>query len=167
MLVFQVAAALLLAGDPDGVIATAPETPVLLETGSAPVAPSVQGAAQEAAPHGLTTDQQIDRWLAARDPTSAPFAEGPGPVDDRKVHGEFSAGIGTEGYRDYGAAVSFPIGESGRLDFSWRQVENGYGYRYGQGYYRGWAEPGVPGAPARSVGAGLDWGSSRPEAMQR
>ena len=33
---------------------------------------------------------------------------------------------GAGGYRDYAAAVSLPIGESGRLDISVRQVENGY-----------------------------------------
>ncbi len=47
------------------------------------------------------------------------------------MHSEVDVGIGTGGYRSYGAAVSLPIGENGRLNLSYRQVENGYGYGYG------------------------------------
>src|SRR5690606_30006232 len=90
-----------------------------------------------ARPHGLTTDEQIARWLAARSADSAPADESPAWRDDRKMHGEFNVGFGTGGYRDYGAAVSLPIGDSGRLDVSVRQVENGYPYGYGYGYGRG------------------------------
>jgi hypothetical protein len=135
-----VAAALSASGpdDQDGVVATAPATPVVLDATQAPVAPTVEGAAQQAAPHGLTTDQQIDRWLEARDPGATPYADGQlEPRDDRKMHGEFTAGIGTGGYRHYGAAVSMPLGENGRLNLSFTQVENGfygYGYGYGRGY---------------------------------
>lgn len=123
--------------DQDGVVATAPATPVVLDAAHAPVAPTVEGAAQQAAPHGLTTDQQIDRWLEARDPGNTPYADGElAPRDDRKMHGEFTAGIGTGGYRHYGAAVSLPLGENGRLNLSYTQVENGYPgyYGYGHGY---------------------------------
>lgn len=128
----------LAAGGPDeqdGVVATAPATAVVLDATQAPVAPTVEGAAQQAAPHGLTTDQQIDRWLAARDPANIPYADGElTPRDDRKMHGEFTAGIGTGGYRHYGAAVSLPLGDSGRLNLSFSQVENGFpGYGYGLG----------------------------------
>lgn len=62
---------------------------------------------------------------AARDP----FA-----FDDRKVHGEVFAGIGTGDYTAFGARVSLPIGESGRLDLSYNESKNspwGYGYGYG------------------------------------
>ncbi|MGZ9100670.1 MAG: hypothetical protein ACXW3O_13280 [Brevundimonas sp.] len=132
-------AAALLAGDPDGVVATAPATAVDLEATARPTAPSVEGAAQAAVPHGLSTDQQIDRWIDARSTADKPWAEAaPEALDDRKMHGEVSFGIGTGGYRDYGAAVSLPIGANGRLDLSYRQVENGYPYggygRYGYGY---------------------------------
>lgn len=126
------------AGDPDGVVATAPATPVVLDAAQGPVVPTVEGAVQQVAPHGLSTDQQIDRWLETRDPGNTPYADGElTPRDDRKMHSEFTAGIGTGGYRHYGAAVSLPIGENGRLNLSFTQVENGfpgYGYGYGDGY---------------------------------
>ena len=141
-------------GDQDGVVATARETPVVLDArAAAPVAPSVGAAAQAAAPHGLTTDAQIERWLSDRDPATEPFADA--YADDRKVHGVFDVGVGTDGFRSYGAAVSMPVGENGRLDLSFRQVENGYPYGYGYGYgdpaldYPGYAFPGYkPYAPA-------------------
>lgn len=128
--------AALLASDPDGVVATAPATTVDLEASIQPVAASTEGATQDAVPHGLTTDEQIDRWIAARSTADKPWAEAANAAaDDRKMHGEFSVTVGTGGYRDYGAAVSLPVGEHGRLDLSYRQVENGYPYgRYGSGY---------------------------------
>lgn len=143
-------AAALLAMDPDGVVVTAPATTVDLEATAQPVAASTEGATQDAVPHGLTTDQQIDRWIAGRSTADKPWAEAARePVDDRKVHGEVSFGIGTGGYRDYGVAVSLPVGENGRLDLRYRQVENGYPYAYyGSGldrtYYddSGYAFPG-------------------------
>lgn len=146
----------LLASDPDGVVATAPATAVDLEAAARPVAASTEGATQDAVPHGLSTDQQIDRWLAARSTADTPWGEAGGqPADDGKVHGEVSFGIGTGGYRDYGVAVSLPLGEHGRLDLSYRQVENGYPYAYyGSGldnrYYddSGYAFPGHPGPGA-------------------
>ena len=136
MLITLMAAAAVLGSDPQGAMATAPATPVTLDVADAPSAPSVEGAAQEAAPHGLTTDQQIDRWLASRAPAATPWTDGV-LADDREMHSEFSVTVGTGGYRDYGAAVSLPVGEDGRLDVSFRQVENGY-YGYGPG---GWGDP--------------------------
>ena len=128
--------------EPDGVISTAPATTVSLDaTARAPTAPSVQGAAQQASEaHGLTTDEQIDRWIAARSPDDKPYSsDALRLTDDRKMHSEVDVGFGTGGYRSYGAAVSLPIGENGRLNLSYRQVENGYGYGgyggYGYGGY--------------------------------
>ena len=145
-------AAALLAMDPDGVVVTAPATTVDLGATVQPVAASTEGATQDAVPHGLSTDQQIDRWIAGRSTADKPWAEAANePVDDRKPHGEVSVGIGTGGYRDYGVAVSLPIGENGRLDLRYRQVENGYPYGgYGGGYDHryfddsGYAFPGYP-----------------------
>ena len=119
--------------EPDGVVTTAPATTALLDGATAPAAPPVGQAPQSMTPHGLNTDQQIAQWLAAR--ASEPAAHDESPVwrDDRQPHGEVSVGFGTGGYRDYGAAVSLPIGESGRLDISVRQVENGYSHAYGYG----------------------------------
>lgn len=124
--------------EPDGVISTAPATSVSLDAAAAaPEAPSAQGAAQQASEaHGLTTDEQIDRWIAARSPDEKPYSsDSLRLMDDRKVHSEVDVGFGTGGYRSYGAAVSLPIGENGRLNLSYRQVENGYGYGYPYGGY--------------------------------
>lgn len=145
------------ASDQDGVVATAPATAVDLSATAQPVAPSTDGATQEAVPHGLSTDEQIDRWMAARSTADKPWAEAAEEAaDDGKVHGEVSLGVGTGGYRDYGVAVSLPLGEHGRLDLRYRQVENGYPYGsyYGQGlehpYYddSGYAFPGYQPAAA-------------------
>jgi hypothetical protein len=131
----------LVGSDPDGVVATAPEASVDLGATLVPTAPSVEGAARSAAlsateglaPQALDTDAQIERWLAAGASGERPGEAGdPFWRDDGEPHGEFSFGIGTGGYRDYGAAISLPLGEHGRLGLSYRQVENGY-YRYGYG----------------------------------
>ena len=123
-------------GDPVSVVATAPATPVDLGATAAPEAPSLGGAGPSASdPHGLSTDQQIAQWLAARAPSQTPPAEETRVWrDDRETHGEVSVGFGTGGYRDYAAAMSLPLGESARLDISVRQVKNGYPYGYGYGY---------------------------------
>jgi hypothetical protein len=50
------------------------------------------------------------------------------------MHGVVSAGIGTGGYKDFGAAVSLPLGENGTLNLSFSQTKNApwsYGYGYG------------------------------------
>jgi hypothetical protein len=129
-------AAALGAAEPDGVVATARPTGVDLSVTAQPLAPSTAGATQDAVPHGLSTDEQIERWVAARSVSDSPWAEtAGGPAEDRKMHGEVSLGIGTGGYRDHGAWVSLPLGETGRLDISYRQVENGFGYgAYGPRY---------------------------------
>lgn len=140
-------AAALAGGDPDEIVTTAPATTVDLTAAASavPDAPTASGAAQQAArPHNLTTDQQIDRWLESRDPEATPYSRerAARPVDDRKMHGEFVAGIGTGGYRDYGMAVTLPVGDNARLSLSYRQTENGlysgYGYPYGSGQLGGY-----------------------------
>lgn len=139
-------AAALAGSDPDGVVTTAPATTVDLTAVTRPAAASAEGAARQAAePHNLTTDQQIDRWLESRDPDATPYSgeRAARPVDDRQMHGEFTAGIGTGGYRDYGMAVSLPIGENGRLNLSYRETKNGL-YGYGYPYSGGGALGGSP-----------------------
>lgn len=130
-------------GDPggaqDGVIATAPATAVALDATTDPSAPPVQGPGPSTVQE-LTTDEQIARWLTARTPDPTPFDGAPVWRDDRKMHGEVSVGVGTGGYRDYGAAMSLPIGENGRLDLSIRKTENDY--RYGHPYGYGYGHPG-------------------------
>jgi len=140
--------ALLMAGaltevDPARVVAHAPATSVDLAATSQPIAPSPGGAAQSGVPLNLTTAEQIDRWLAARPTDEQPYERPRGESrDDGALHGEVSVSVGTGGYREYGAAVSMPVGENGRLDLSYRQIENGYpyvGYGYGGGYGDGYA----------------------------
>jgi len=132
----------LTSGDPDGVVSTAPATSVDLAATVQPAAPSVEGAAQAGVPHNLSTDAQIDRWIAARSVAAKPYAGVRNEsLDDGKPHGEVSVSIGTGGYRDYGVVVSGPIGENGRYSLSYRRVENGYpyrGYGYGGVYGQTW-----------------------------
>lgn len=154
--------------DQDSVVTTAPATPAVLDGAEAPVAPAVGAAAQSTTPHGLNTDQQIAQWLAARAPAPAPEVDSPLWRDDRKAHGEISVGVGTGGYRDYAAAVSLPIGESGRLDLSVRQSENDpYAYRYGHGpaYDPYFADSGYafPGQTAPGAAIGYERHLSRPD----
>ena len=154
--------------DPDGVVATAPRG--ALDLSSAAVAPIAAAppspTAQDAAPHGLTTEEQIQGWIAAR--ASAPsFEEAVIAVsaDDRQMHGMVEAGIGTGGYRSYGAAVSLPVGENGRLDLAYREGRNQpyywgypgafgstYGPTYGLGRYRGY-----DGGDSRTLSMGFSW----------
>ncbi|GAA0620061.1 hypothetical protein GCM10009422_14610 [Brevundimonas kwangchunensis] len=128
------------ADDPDGVVATAPRTPIDLDPAYTPVAPTVTGAAQQAAPHGLTTDQQIDRWLDARNPDVRPFENDDGEAaPERRMRTEITAGIGTGGFRQYGAAVTLPLGDHGSLGFSYNEVKNGYPmWGYGPGEPAPW-----------------------------
>lgn len=163
--------------DPDGVVATAPtNAPTLAQAmNAAPQAAVVAPTAQDAQPHGMTTEQQIQSWIADRTP-GASFDEAPAPgtQDDRQMHGMVEAGIGTGGYRSYGAAVSMPVGENGRLDLAYREARNqpwGYGYGYpgryglaGPGFYSPY---GVRGrgyggdTTSKSLSMGFSWSKDR------
>ena len=167
-------AGVLSGGEPDGVVITAPATTVDLAATVQPTASAVEGAAQAAVPHGLTTDEQIDRWIAARSPANKPFADGEARAevaDDRKMHGEMTVAVGTGDYREYGVAVSLPIGETSQLDLSYREIHNGdgrgrHGYDYGDPYDLddgGYAFPGYqPGALAE-----FEWRARRPGGSPR
>lgn len=127
-----IAATLAGGGDPDGVVSTAPKGDGSVLVGAVtPTAPDVPGVSgQEITPHGLSTDQQIDRWISQRTEADKPFADGGGPwaEDDRKMHSEFSAAIGTGDFSAFSAAVSIPIGENARVDLSYSRSKNDYGY---------------------------------------
>ncbi|WP_374389118.1 hypothetical protein [Brevundimonas sp.] len=151
--------------DPDGVVATAPAG--ALDLASAAAAPVPVAApsptAQDAAPHGMTTEEQIQRWIAARERgQSFEEAVAAAPADDRQMHGMVEAGIGTGGYRSYGAAVSLPVGENGRLDLAYREGRNepwswgGYPGAYGPGYGLG-RYPRFNGGDTRSLSMGFSW----------
>ncbi|MBN9466903.1 MAG: hypothetical protein J0J08_14835 [Brevundimonas sp.] len=148
--------------DPEGVVTTAPANSAGVAAAMAARQPAVEApapTAQDAAPHGMTTEQQIQNWIASRAPgESFEQAVASAPADDRQMHGMVEAGIGTGGYRSYGAAVSLPIGENGRLDLSYREGKNDYwltpGYfypRYGFGAYRG------VDSLSRSMSVGFNW----------
>lgn len=144
--------------DPEETIRTATVPGVSAETVAAEGEAAAEAAAnaptliveQDREPHGLTTDQQISRWLA--DAPAVPSGTGAaydGPIDgiawdsERRVRSEFSVGIGTEGYRQYGASVSVPLGERGHLELHYSEVRNGYpAYgSYGYGYDPDWMDP--------------------------
>src|SRR3990167_2267 len=105
--------------------------------------------------------------------TAAPEAPAPGPQDDRQMHGMVEAGIGTGGYRSYGAAVSLPVGENGRLDLAYREGRNQpWGYGYGGGYrlrrpgfyspYGGWSGRGYGAAStSKSLSMGFSWSKDK------
>lgn len=160
------------AGPQDGVVATAPATPVMLDPAASPTPPA---SSPQTAVDGLTTDEQIARWLSARAVEPTPYGGAPLWRDDRKPHGEVSIGVGTGGYRDYGVAMSLPIGESGRLDLSYRQAENGYPYGYGydghgyEGYgYDGYGGPSAYSRSRTSVTHGFgEWAGAGGETPRR
>ena len=142
--------------DPQGVVTTAPAGHQSVPTDAvAPVATEVPGASQQTiTPHGLSTAEQIDRWVGQRDPSAKPFSQASvgrnarwagdswGRVDDRKMHGEVSAAIGTGDFSEYSAAVSIPVGESARVDLEYRQTKNGYGQYGYPGFYPGYGRYG-------------------------
>lgn len=154
MLISLMALALAVYDGPDGVIATAPATPAPpLAAAADPEASTPISAAQvpattvqSATPHNLTTDEQIARWIDRRQSGGPVFVEDQGPSDDRKLHGEVSGGVGTGGYRDVGVWMSIPIGETGRIDLSYSQTENGLFpyYRDPRGLDRYYRDPDAP-----------------------
>jgi hypothetical protein len=167
MMIELAAAAMLLANmDPEGVVTTAPRgeqavpaaTAAMLAASTTDASPST--TVQSAAPHGLSTDEQIARWIGDRTAETA----GRAPTDPwgdqfepRKMHGEVSVGVGTGGYRDYAATVSMPLGEKGVLNFSISQTKNSpwsyYGYGSAWDYpYAGYGRP---------FGVNEPWGRER------
>ena len=145
-------AELALSDDQDGVITTSPSgvQSVAADAVAPVVAANPSVSLQSISPHGLTTAQQIDRWVGERSgverslwsDTRDPFAF----RDDRKIHGEVTAGVGTNDYSAFGARVSIPVGETGRINLSYSQSRNspwlygydGYAGRYGRVYSNGY-----------------------------
>ena len=176
-MILVLAALASLAGDPEGVVTTArDDTAALAQAMSAPEpVATATPTSQDAAPHDLATDEQINQWLAGRARSDAePYAEDDlvGAPEERKMHGVVSAGIGTGGYRSFGAAVSVPIGDQADLTVAYSEGRNlpySYGYGYEPGGFGGYGY-GRPGGfeydphrvgRSRSVAVGLDWSNSR------
>lgn len=173
MLTAIAAAALIVSGaeepsDPDGVVATARGGTGSVLVGA--VAPTSDAspdaaAASRVTTQNLTTQEQIDRWISARSDVE-PFANE--AEDDRRVHGFASVGVGTNDYSSFAVGVSMPIGENGRVDLSYSETKNGYGYPgYGySGYGYGSAGYGYGlGYHARPFGAGAFSNSGRSRSM--
>jgi len=142
--------AVMASDDPEGVVTTAPAGHQSVVTDAeAPVAVEVPAASgQTITPHGLTTADQIDQWISKRAEAPKPFSDAADPwrpVDDRKMHSQFSAAIGTGDFSSYSAAVSIPVGETGRVDLEYRQTKNGYGLYGYPGFYPGYGRYGAYG----------------------
>lgn len=128
--------------DPEAVVTTAPRVAQFVALDAvAPVASEVPAVSTQAiTPHGLTTAEQIDQWVGQRSASAKPFSDdSTGDIwrqqDDRKMHGEVSASIGTGDYTAWSGTVSIPVGENARVDVSYSQSKNSpYGYGYGYGY---------------------------------
>ena len=156
--------ALALAVSDGEIVATAPRDSAAATALSAPAQTSEAPtpSAADAQPHGLTTAQQIDNWMTPRSADRPMFDERAAaeePVDDREMHGWVEGSIGTGGYRSYGAAVSLPIGESGRLGLMYRESRN-----EPYAYWGDWAHPTYGrgtspfyGDSRRSMGASFTW----------
>ena len=54
---------------------------------------------------------------------AAPAAD----ADDRQVHGEVWAGVGTHGYRDVGTAMTAPVGRCGSVSIAIDRSEGSFG----------------------------------------
>lgn len=159
MVASLIAALALMGAEEPQVVATAPRGDAAQAAMTAPsTTPAVQTPSPQT-PHGLSTDEQISHWLSARSPgrreADAPLWEEP---EERRMHGEVSASIGTGGYRDVSAWASMPLGENGELTIAVSQSRNApWGY-YPHGAYDphrpfglydpsrpyGWVLPGAP-----------------------
>lgn len=178
-MVASLIAALALVGvEEPQVVATAPRGDAAQSAMTAPDAGLTQPA-QVQTPHGLSTDEQISRWLAARAPdrqdTQTQLWDDAQEPLERKMHGEVSVGIGTGGYRDFSAWASMPLGERSELTIGVSQTRNspwGWGYPYGlydPSRPYGWVLPGGPrghGLDAQS-GYGAQVGSSARDSRRR
>lgn len=158
----------------DGVITTAPAGSTYVAT--APLAQPEEPA--ERAAHNLTTQEQIDAYLAAgraadQDPRSRDRFDddlAALPSYDRRTHVEAGYAFGSHGYQAYHASVIAPLGDNVTVGFSYSKSEGGIRPGYGYGYRPYGAPIAAPRsqiAPAgeqTSVGASvsIDWGNDDP-----
>lgn len=126
---FALVGAVLMASayDPDAVVATARQGNGSIPVVTAPLETQSPSSTVSSSAHGLTTEQQITRWLDER-----PAVED-APVwrdtdQPRRITGEVSLGIGTGDYSHGSAYVDLPIGENGTLSLGYSQTKNGSWY---------------------------------------
>lgn len=146
MVASLIAALVLMGAEEPQVVSTAPRGDAVQTALAAPSADAVAPPViEDIAPHGLTTDQQIARWLSARAPdrrdVEAPLWDEP---LERRMRGEVSASIGTGGYRDVSAWTSMPLGDSAELTIGFSQTRNAPWRYYGwdRPFGHGWVLPG-------------------------
>lgn len=129
-----IAALALLAADPDGIVATAsPDARMAAAVAAGEVPIVMDQTPLLRAGTELTTDQQIDLFLAPARAADAARDEGRrdlrGPpfgwVDDGHTRGEVNVAVGSHGYTSYGGMISMPLGESGRLTLRYQESDGG------------------------------------------
>lgn len=106
---------------------------------SAPADGAVSTAPAQGGGAPLSTGQQIDQYLATS-PAVRPAPDDGSALGERRIRGEVSVGVGTNGYRSGSVSAVIPLGETGTLALDFSRTENGFGYMgqgqpgYGHGY---------------------------------
>ncbi len=169
-----IALAVLASDDPaEGVVVTAPAGTTYVAQAALPD----PEASAEPPPHGLTTQEQIDAYLAAgraaeQDPRArdADADLAALPSYDRRTHVEAGYAFGSNGYQAYHASVVAPLGDHVTVGFSYSKSEGGapgaYGYGYGPyaapvGAGRSGLAP-VGGSTTVGAGVRIDWNDKDP-----
>lgn len=111
----------------DAPVQTAPAAAPSSPTDAPPVKPPAPAAAT-ATPASATTTaanggSDLDRWLKQAPPVktlgsdydSGVISDASATAPDRGIHGEVGFGVGSNGYRDYYASATMPVGKSGQL----------------------------------------------------
>jgi hypothetical protein len=103
---------LALAADPQGPVATGAPTPPVLSAGLEP-APTVSDPEppQSAAP--MTTEEKIEAWRRSGERKAERQAAREPAPQDRRVHGEVSGWIGSDGVRGGSVVIGGPLGRNG------------------------------------------------------
>ena len=125
---FALVGAMLMASayDPDAIVTTARQGNGSVPVVTAPLETQSPSSTVSSAAHGLTTAQQINRWMDDRPAVEdAPVWRDQEP---RRMTGEVSLGIGSGDYRHGSAHVTMPLGETGTLSLGYSQTKNGGWY---------------------------------------
>lgn len=107
-------------------------------------------ASAPAAP--VSVADQIDQYLKSSRMTDLPTDAAPGVTsgaEERKVHGEVSVAVGSQGYRSAYVRTDLPVGKTGTLSIAVQETR--FNGRFGPRDYR-------------SVGLGLDLSGAAPDA---
>lgn len=116
--------AVLGADNPDGVVATARGSQGSVPVADTPIEVVSPSLTVSDAAQGLSTAQQIDRWIGERPDTAEPPVWR--HVEPRRMTGEVNLGIGTGDYSHLSGHVTLPLGETGQLSLGFSQTKNGW-----------------------------------------